>query len=93
MVWSTAHMAMMLATSPLPQPMALTIRVCVGIPACNRVSFVLQKSAHWHDEVRTGMAYPLSTATRPTLSGEMSLAAQKWTPEKRFFSDSGVDFT
>lgn len=84
MVWTTAHMTMMLATSPLPQPMALTIRVRVGIPACNRVSFVLQKSAHWHDEVRTGMVSLLLTPTRPTLSGEMSLAAQNG-PQKNVF--------
>ena len=31
-----AHMTMMLATSPLLQTMALSTRVCVGIPACDR---------------------------------------------------------
>ena len=35
-VWLMAHMTMMLATSPLLQPMALSTRVCVGIPACDR---------------------------------------------------------
>ena len=37
------------------------------------------------------MVYPLSTATRPTLSGKISLTAQKWAPTNYFF-DSGVDF-
>ncbi len=53
---------------------------------------MLQKSAHYQNEVRTGMESPLLTPTRPMLSGEMSLVGQKWTPEKKFFSDSDVDF-
>ena len=35
-VWLMAHMTMMLATSPLLQPMTLSTMVCVGIPACDR---------------------------------------------------------
>ena len=81
-------MAMMLATSLLPKPMALHIRVWVGIPAYSRVSFVLQKSTHWHNEVRTGMVSLLSTPTRPMLSGDMCLTAQNGPYKTVLFSDS-----
>ena len=56
--------------------------VC-GHTSMRQGSFVLRNLAHWHTEVRTGMESPLSAPTRPMLSGKMSPAAQKWTPEKR----------
>ena len=72
---------MMLATSPLPQPMVLVLTSRVyeseSIPPYNMVSFV-QKSSRWHNEV---MGSPLSTPTRPMISGEIFPFDQKWTPE------------
>ena len=65
--------------------------VC-GHTSMRQGSFVLRNLAHWHTEVRTGMESPLSAPTRPMLSGKMSPAAQKWTPEKTSFVNSGVDF-
>ena len=53
---------------------------------------MLRNIAHWHNEGRTGMESPLSAPTRPMLSREMSPAAQKWTSEKPFLVNSGVDF-
>ena len=57
--------------------------VC-GHTSMRQGSFAHRNPAHWFGEVRIGMESPLSAPTRPSLSGEMSPAAPKWTPEKDF---------
>ena len=51
--------------------------MCVVIPSYSRVPFMLQKPAHWINEVRTEMVSPLFEPIWPTLLRENSLMAQK----------------
>jgi hypothetical protein len=64
----------------------------VGIPACDGAKVVHQKASNNIDDVGTRMTSPLTELMPPTHSRKISPTALTWTPGKKFFFDSSVDF-